>query len=577
MSDVFGEMTELRTFGSNDWIIGSQLVDKIRDMAAPERFGDPSKMSAFVVTTQDHGGVHTNSGIINKSFYNLVKLIGAADAEKIFYRALSAHLVARSDFIDARLAAVQSAKEIFGANSNQATKTAEAFDAVEIFEQAPPPPEPEIPAVSGNDSTLFVYEQGGSKFIGRRETALNDPAIGVQLGSLTAAATRPSVSGDGTVAFYVTSARDACFLRTDGTQAESCIGASGRIASVAMSPDGKQYAFVLLDSAGQLTNTIRVINIATGSDRTYTLPAAVTEGASAGFVEFADTMEFTSTGDFLVYDAYTVTEYAGGYNAGAWSIYAIDLATAEVYPLFGPILGADIEYPAFSSRSDRYLAFDVQTSNTSYVFLSDLETASSNYVYSESGFIGIPSYSGDDSAFTYSFATNTPSGYSIARWNLANDRTTPSGQPSLWMDDANFGVIYRRGTYSGPTTQPGKMEFASATHVATEGSVLSVMVFRVSGSKGAASVHYRTTPGTATTPNDYFTTTGTLTWADGDEDPKFIKINIAADQLTENNETFTVSLDSPVGGTIGSRPTSTITIKNMAPPPQGRKRPVGRR
>ena len=70
-ADIFGEMIEARTKGTNDWLIGSQLVSVIRSMANPPAYSQPATMSQYVFTSADHGGVHINSGIINRAYYLL--------------------------------------------------------------------------------------------------------------------------------------------------------------------------------------------------------------------------------------------------------------------------------------------------------------------------------------------------------------------------------------------------------------------------------------------------------------------------------------------------------------------------
>lgn len=148
-SDIFGEMVEARSQGRPDWIKGADLPFAIQNYADPRSIEqvpgipNPSRMSEYWETTEDNGGVHINSSIINYCFYLLAEgmsgAIGLTDAAQIFYLANTEHLVPNSDFLDARLACVRSAEEIFGAGSHQMQKTAEAFDAVEIFGSGAPP------------------------------------------------------------------------------------------------------------------------------------------------------------------------------------------------------------------------------------------------------------------------------------------------------------------------------------------------------------------------------------------------------------------------------------------------------
>lgn len=154
-SDIFGQAVEARIEGSADWIVGDDLGTPIRSMENPGEFAIegrpyPSKMSELVgpgdplldrIPGRDSGGVHINSGIVNRAFYLLAEglpgAIGMSDAERIFYRALTLHLTSNAQFLDARLACIQSARELFGEGSQQEQRTVEAFDEVEIFDEAP--------------------------------------------------------------------------------------------------------------------------------------------------------------------------------------------------------------------------------------------------------------------------------------------------------------------------------------------------------------------------------------------------------------------------------------------------------
>ncbi|HEU0103180.1 MAG TPA: M4 family metallopeptidase [Mycobacteriales bacterium] len=88
VSDVFGSLVKQRARGQSaeeaDWLIGAELlrpgVDGValRSMRAPGTAYDdpvlgtdpqPASMDHFVVTDDDQGGVHLNSGIPNHAFY----------------------------------------------------------------------------------------------------------------------------------------------------------------------------------------------------------------------------------------------------------------------------------------------------------------------------------------------------------------------------------------------------------------------------------------------------------------------------------------------------------------------------
>jgi hypothetical protein len=73
-------------------------------------------------------------------------------------------------------------------------------------------------------------------------------------------------------------------------------------------------------------------------------------------------------------------------------------------------------------------------------------------------------------------------------------------------------------------------------------------------------VGYATADGTATTPADYTAMSGTLTFQPG-ETAKAIAVGVVGDTAIEQDETFTVTISSPLNATIDQH-TATGTITN---------------
>lgn len=114
---------------------------------------------------------------------------------------------------------------------------------------------------------------------------------------------------------------------------------------------------------------------------------------------------------------------------------------------------------------------------------------------------------------------------------------------------------------------PGVVQFTVTAVAVNEADLtLTLTVTRTGGTDGAISVNYAATPGTAVTPGDYTLAGGTLNWADGDGASKTFNITIVNDLVAEPAETFTVALSNPVGATIGSNATVTVTINASAGP-----------
>ncbi|HET6333485.1 MAG TPA: Calx-beta domain-containing protein [Polyangiales bacterium] len=100
---------------------------------------------------------------------------------------------------------------------------------------------------------------------------------------------------------------------------------------------------------------------------------------------------------------------------------------------------------------------------------------------------------------------------------------------------------------------------ASVSLGETAGSV-TVTVNRTGGTDGDISVSYATANGTAVAPDDYTSASGTLQWSNGDGDAKTFQVSVLDDQRAESDETFTASLSSPSGTSLGAPSSITVTV-----------------
>ena len=151
-SDVFGSLVKQyakkQTAAQDDWLIGVGLFTKqvngaaIRSMKAPGTAYDdpligkdsqPAHMKNFVKTASDHGGVHTNSGIPNKAFYEAALRLGGHAWEKagrIWYETLVNRMNTNSTFQDCAQATHDVAGQLFGLASVEQRAIREAWDVV---------------------------------------------------------------------------------------------------------------------------------------------------------------------------------------------------------------------------------------------------------------------------------------------------------------------------------------------------------------------------------------------------------------------------------------------------------------
>ncbi|GGB10864.1 peptidase M4 family protein [Macrococcus hajekii] len=133
-SDVFGYFVDPDFLMGEDVYTPGVSGDALRSMSNPEQYDQPSHMRDFQYlpnTEQgDNGGVHINSGIPNKAFYNTVTVMDKSKAEKIYYRALTYYLTPNASFSDAKAALVQSAQDLYG--SADANIVANAWNNVGV-------------------------------------------------------------------------------------------------------------------------------------------------------------------------------------------------------------------------------------------------------------------------------------------------------------------------------------------------------------------------------------------------------------------------------------------------------------
>ena len=96
--------------------------------------------------------------------------------------------------------------------------------------------------------------------------------------------------------------------------------------------------------------------------------------------------------------------------------------------------------------------------------------------------------------------------------------------------------------------------------VAASAASAVVTVNRLGTSQGEASVSYTTVNGTATAGADYVSTSGTLTWADGDSTARTIVVPVSPKGASKN---FNVNLVSVAGAaTFGSPTSATVTLSS---------------
>ena len=164
ISDIFGSLVKQHQRGQTadqaDWIIGEGLFTSnvngvgIRSMKAPGTAYDdpvlgkdpqPAHMKDYVNTSQDNGGVHINSGIVNHAFYLTAVEIGGFAWEKagrIWYKALTEKMKSNSNFQAAADLTFAAAGELFGTDSLEQNAVQSGWSQVGITVTSVPVPPP---------------------------------------------------------------------------------------------------------------------------------------------------------------------------------------------------------------------------------------------------------------------------------------------------------------------------------------------------------------------------------------------------------------------------------------------------
>jgi hypothetical protein len=492
---------------SANWLMGNpaDVGEPFRNVRDPnsipiaEGVPHPSRMSQFIVTDQNNGGVHMNSTIPSHAFYlvaeGLPNAVGLRDAQLIFFDALFTKLQPSSKFVDMRLACVASARQLYGDGSPQHQATVAAFDQVEIFApengetpapgspQAPPP----LPSVPGADQGIFsFFDPSWQAYVYgyRDETGtyyINDASgFPVFANSMV----KPGISGnvviDGISQQYgvlVTANNDVYLI--DTTTGEGLyLGLQGSIGTAAVSRNASVYGFVFLDPlTGLNLPSLSVVDLANNTTRTFDLRAAHNglngNTNSLATILQAGSLEFSPDGEMIFYDAENEI-VLGGSGFTAWSVYALDYTRAEpaFVSIINPIEGLQIGNMSLGNRFlDRmtfevaqfqYNAFGQLTDSRSMVYALNLNNGELGQISNELNTINgllLPSFTPDDSAIFFTYPFNPADPQNSGQFVIAPvDETgvNRQGDLSFWPALSSpgdgtvvAGALFRTGQYDG--------------------------------------------------------------------------------------------------------------------------------
>jgi Zn-dependent metalloprotease/PKD repeat protein len=456
-ADIFGSMVD-----RDDWTIGETIVKSrayfptgaLRDMADPHNGGNglddngwqPAHVSEMYLGSEDNGGVHVNSGIPNHAFYTYAAAASREKAEKVFYRALSNYLTPVSRFIDLRIAAMQSARDLYG--DADAQLVAKAFDRVGVLEDTGSTRPTDLPVNPGQQGLLVINtDPSDGNTLYRTPDYSNFTPVSASPMSST-----PSVTDDGRYLVFVDGDHNVRLIDMTAGR-ETDLVTDGTNAGVALSRDGNRMAVVsteedasiwVYDFDSEKWTKFRLYNPTTGMG-----------GAQSGGVRYADAIEFDHTGEFIIYDAYNVvgksffSDELDYWDIGViqvWDNKTNRFGSGRIEKLFTALdPGMNVANPTFSKNSPHIIAFDyMDTDGTFAVLSANLATGELDGMFGNN-YLSYPNYSMDDKHIAFMTLDESDETFTTGYYNLQGSKMTVTGDPALISYYSAFPVYYGTG------------------------------------------------------------------------------------------------------------------------------------
>ena len=468
-ADVFGVMID-----RDDWLIGEDVMqtgatpnNALRSLSDPHNGGtslsqwywQPSNTSEQYNGGEDNGGVHINSGIPNHAFYLFATAsgVGKEKAEQVYFKALDDYLVKSSQFIDARIAVIQAATDLYGATV--ANAAASAFAQVGIgnapggnyLGQLSPNPGSDLILCVSNDDQDLDIARGSDGFV---------------LGSIYSdgVRSRPSISDDGTQIAFVNADGDIILVDLVYSQNQiiptvnPAYSAEPIWRNVAISKDGNYLAAITEEA----DNTIYIADLSSplGDTYAYTLyNPTYSENTVTGEVQYADVLEFDYSGENLMYDAFNDLSN-GTTDLSYWDIGFLEFrkngnfVTGPEPPFISKLFSGlpentSVGDPTFAKNSPYVLAFDFFANDGSFydIYGVNSETGDNDVIVSDNGDLGWPSYTRLDNGLLHQ-SPDIFGDYDLYVQGVAANKITGQGNAVLHVTSRQQGVWFANGDRS---------------------------------------------------------------------------------------------------------------------------------
>lgn len=463
-ADIFGAMID-----RNDWQMGEDVVNNsffpsgaLRDLSDPHNGGNslndpgwqPRTMSEYQnlpnTPQGDNGGVHINSGIPNYAFYLTATSIGKNNAEDIYYRALSQYLTKSSQFTDLRVAATQSAIDLFGAASNEVAAVENAFNSVGIAGGSMNDYEEDVNINPGNDFIILSDASLSKLYLSNTEGS------DIQEISDSPPMSKPSITDDGSIVAFIANDKKMHVIEIDwatGGVEEYLLQDQPIWRNVAISKDGGRIAALTDEN----DNSLYIYDFGLEEWNIYSLyNPTFSQGVSTGDVRYADALEWDFSGEYVMYDAFNELSSNFGENIDYWDIGFIQVwansyngwASGNVEKLFSGLPeNTSVGNPTFAKNSPYIVAFDFITpDNGIQLTAANIESgAVSETPIFVQNLLHYPNYSiGDDKMI---FDANDQNGNQVlARIDIQSNKMEAVANTAVALiNDGKWGIWFAEG------------------------------------------------------------------------------------------------------------------------------------
>jgi len=463
--------------GAN-WLVGEDVTtpaiagDCVRNMEEPDADNvafdgqQPAHYDQLVELPidQDHGGVHINSGIPNRAFFLAATgpSMTTVKAREIWYRALSQYLNRDSDFADFRVAVSASAIDLFGDGSAEHEATVAALDAVGIPGGGSTEDPGDLPDIEGNEFLTVIDVATGRAL--RTPLPLQEglPVFDVTDNAVGEGG-RPSFTDNGAEVVWVGDDAHIYWAEVAGGESvrlssapewwSTAISSNGRfLAATPIEPDPTIFVFDLVEGGG---GALALHTQGSGGDD------------AADNILYADVLEFSVEGEYVLYDAAHALEISG-VSTEYWDINMIRIGDGTSFRVFQPLPPTQsVGNPAFAQNSDNRIALDhMQEDGTVRVLGADLVDGDLGVITNNFASLGRPTFAEDDHVVYYQYRTETDN--QLWRVVLAEDGITGTGDDQNVINGGYGPVAFTIGTRTTPILNESTRSTWSAGTIALE-------------------------------------------------------------------------------------------------------------